>query len=72
MPNNDEFSGIESFINQVGNSERHDTIISDTQSIGTSVSRIPGQEKKVNEKYIQKQLDKCCGAPKKQMIQFNR
>ena len=54
MPNNDEFSGIESFINQVGNSERHDTIISDTQSIGTSVSRMPGQEKKVNEKYIQK------------------
>ena len=47
--------------------------MSDTQSVNTSAfSRVGGDGKKVNEKFIQKQLDKCCGAPKKSMIQFNK
>ena len=57
MPIPEEFGGLDSFINAVGDrgdTSRNDTIISDTQSVGTAFSRVGAYEKKVNEKFIQK------------------
>ena len=55
VPIPEEF-GLDSFINAVGDREtsRNDTIVSDTQSVGTAFSRVGAYEKKVNEKFIQK------------------